>query len=141
MSAFGLIFYSIELGNVICEGQRVWLANALIWKDLIFYFSHLHCFTYFITLIFMISLFFLCCSRSLNHRRIYIQVQGTCLGFLQIFIAFISKFPIDWYCSCTNMNCQISYVHSGQFITPFLVFFISKCSVYHEQFILQIWWF
>ena len=141
MSAFELIFCSIELGNVICEGQRAWLANALIWKGLILLFLIFPLLYLFYNIDFHDFLVFLCCSRSLNYRRMYIQAQGTCLGFLQIFIAFISKFPIDWYCSCTNMNCQISYVHSGQFITPFLVFFISKCSVYHEQFILQIWWF
>ena len=38
----------------------------------------------------------------------------------------------------TSKDCQISYVHSGQSISPFFVFFISKCSRYHELFTVQI---
>ena len=122
------------LGKVIYKVQILWLINVLVWRDLILLLFKFCLLCSFILIDSHALIVLICCFWLLGHKVMLIYAKGTCLVFFQIFIAFISDFSMNWYCSCTLMNCQISYVHSGQSVTPFFVFFISKCSEYHEQF-------
>ena len=69
----------------------------------------------------------------------YKRIMKLFVIFLAFFIPFISDFILILVLFIGFLNCQNSYVHSGQSISPFFVFFISKCSPYHELFTVQIW--
>jgi len=47
-------------------------------------------------------------------------------GIFLDFIAFISDFSYELVLFIVFLNCQISYVHSGQSVTPF------ECSLYQN---------